>query len=214
MPAVVYPAEKSRALDALYVFAHGAGAPQSHPFMKAYAAGLAERGVTVVTFNFDYMEQRRGRPDRAPVLEATFRSAIADAWSKHGSKSTRLFIGGKSMGGRMSTHLGAALDEWPNVPKPSGIIVFGYPLKSGKQDRVSHLRRLTVPALIVQGTRDSFGGPDDVSAALKGSSARITVFRVETGDHSLAVLKASGKTPTESQSAILDAVVDWMKTYL
>ena len=214
MPAVVYLAEKSRALNALYVFAHGAGAPQSHPFMKAYAAGLAERGVTVVTFNFDYMEQRRGRPDRAPVLEATFRTAIAEAWSKHGGTSTRLFIGGKSMGGRMSTHLGAALNAWPDVPRPSGIVVFGYPLKSGKQDRVSHLRALTVPTLIVQGTRDSFGGPGEVTAALKGSAAPITVLPVDTGDHSLAVLKSSGKTPAESQSAILDAVVDWMKTYL
>ena len=214
MPAVVYPAEKSRDLGALYVFAHGAGAPQSHPFMKAYAAGLADRGVTVVTFNFDYMEQRRGRPDRAPVLEATFRAAVVEAWAAHGGRTRRVFIGGKSMGGRMATHLGAALSEWPDVPKPAGIIVFGYPLKSGKQDRVSHLRALTVPALIVQGTRDSFGGPNEVTAALKGSAAPITVLPVETGDHSLAVLKSSGKTPAEAQAAILDAVVGWMKAYL
>jgi predicted alpha/beta-hydrolase family hydrolase len=210
----VYPAEPSRAFGALFVFAHGAGAGEQHPFMRSFATGLAQRGVNVVTFNFDYMEKKRGAPDRAPVLEATFRQAIVDAVGRNETTVTHLFIGGKSMGGRMATHLGAAVDQWPDAPAPRGIVVFGYPLaaSSQKQDRVSHLLTLTVPTLIVQGTRDSFGGPDDIEKAIGGAKPRppIDVHSVPTGDHSFNVLKSAGKPQADVHSHIQDMVANWM----
>ena len=126
--AALYAPEGDRNLEALLVLAHGAGAGHFHPFMTGYAAGLAARGVTVVTFNFPYMEKRRKTPDRAPVLEDAFRRAVAGAVEHRHVKASKLFIGGKSMGGRIATHLGAQLDKWPNVPRPSGIVAFGYPL--------------------------------------------------------------------------------------
>ena len=168
--AALYPAEGDRPLDALFVFAHGAGAGHFHPFMTNYASALAARGITVVTFNFPYMEKRRKTPDRAPVLEDAFRRAIAGAVAHRHVKASKLFIGGKSMGGRIATHLGANLDAWPEAPKPSGVIAFGYPLAPPRSkrtgDRVTHLKLLTVPTLIVQGTRDPFGGPDEVKEAI------------------------------------------------
>ncbi len=88
--------------------------------MTSYASALAARGITVVTFNFPYMEKRRKTPDRAPVLEDAFRRAIAGAVEHRHVKASKLFIGGKSMGGRIATHLGANLDQWPEAPKPSG----------------------------------------------------------------------------------------------
>ena len=84
------------------MFAHGAGAGERHPFMVTMARGLAERGIDVVTFEFPYMREKRKVPDKAPVLEAAFRDAVNEA-----RKGQRLFIGGKSMGGRMATHLAA-----------------------------------------------------------------------------------------------------------
>lgn len=172
----------------LLVLAHGAGGGQAHPFMTRYARGLATRGLDVVTFDFPYLQAGRRTPDRAPVLEDAFRRAIAAAVTSEDMRGRRLFIGGKSMGGRMATHLAAAPDAWPaGVPPLSGVVVFGYPLNPPggpsrrSPDRVSHLQRITVPTLLVQGTRDSFGGPDLIQAAMPAAQ----VHAVVGGDHSL-----------------------------
>jgi uncharacterized protein len=200
--AMLYPSDAAAARQALFVFAHGAGAGQSHPFMVRYARGLAERGLDVVTFDFPYMQAGRKSPDRAPVLEACFRRVIAAAMAERHVHATELFIGGKSMGGRMATHLAAAPSG--DAPPVSGVVVFGYPLQppggsKRSPDRVSHLLAMRVPALIVQGTRDTFGGPSDITSAVveAAKAQRVTpppieVYSVEGGDHSLAI----GRKPT------------------
>ena len=214
--AALYPAEGERLLDALFVFAHGAGAGHFHPFMASYASALAARGITVVTFNFPYMEKRRRTPDRGPVLEDAFRRAIAGAVAHRHVKASKLFIGGKSMGGRIATHLGANLGQWPDAPKPSGVIAFGYPLAPPRSkrtgDRVTHLKMLTVPTLIVQGTRDPFGGPDEITEAIADAvpAPSIEIMTVEGGDHSFAVLKSSGRDQNQVHGEIQDAVADWI----
>ena len=224
--AALYPAEGERALDALFVFAHGAGAGHFHPFMASYASALAARGVTVVTFNFPYMEKGRKTPDRAPVLEEAFRRAIAGAVAHRHVKASKLFIGGKSMGGRIATHLAAgaaprdgaqdSAAQWPDAPKPSGVIAFGYPLAPPRSkrtgDRVTHLKMLTVPTLIVQGTRDPFGGPDEITEAIADAAPEppIDIMTVEGGDHSFAVLKSSGRDQNQVHAEIQDAVADWI----
>jgi predicted alpha/beta-hydrolase family hydrolase len=218
-------APEGPSLDALFVFAHGAGAGHQHPFMSSYAAALAARGITVVTFNFPYMEQRRKTPDRAPVLEDAFRRAISGAAAHRDVKASKLFIGGKSMGGRMATHLAYAATTAPRdgaqgdavAPKLAGVIALGYPLAPPRSrrtgDRVTHLKLLTVPTLIVQGTRDPFGGPDEVKEALADASPAppIEVVTVEGGDHSFAVLKSSGRDQQAVHAEIQDAVVSWIK---
>jgi predicted alpha/beta-hydrolase family hydrolase len=214
--AALYAPDAGASLDALVVFAHGAGAGHFHPFMTAYAAGLCERGITVVTFNFPYMEKRRKTPDRAPVLEDAFRRAIVGAVAHRHVRASKLFIGGKSMGGRIATHLAASLDKWPEAPPPAGAIALGYPLAPPRSartgDRVTHLRALTVPTLIVQGTRDPFGGPDEVQAALAGASPPppITVLPVAGGDHSFGVLKSSGRDQKQVHNDIQDAIAAWI----
>ena len=215
--AALYAPEGDRNLDALLVFAHGAGAGQGHAFMTGYASALAARGVTVVTFNFPYMEKRRKTPDRAPLLEDAFRRAVTAAVEQRHVRAKKLFIGGKSMGGRIATHLGAQLDRWPaDAPKPSGIIAFGYPLAPPRSkrtgDRVTHLKALTVPTLIVQGTRDPFGGPDEIAEAIADAKPAppIEIMPVEGGDHSFAVLKSSGREQPAVHAEIQDAVAAWM----
>ena len=126
------------------------------------------------------------------------------------SQPTSLFIGGKSMGGRMATHVAAAPDLWPHgAPALAGVVVFGYPLNppggpsKRSPDRVSHLARITVPMLIVQGTRDNFGGPTDIAQA----APHARVLEVPTGDHSFAVLKSRGGTQALDRDAdVMDAV--------
>jgi uncharacterized protein len=212
-----YPANSDLAMGALLVLAHGAGAGQHHPFMTGYASALAQRGITVVTFNFPYMDERRKTPDRAPALEEAFRRTVIEAVANPATAATHVFIGGKSMGGRIATHLASALETWHEAPRLSGVVAFGYPLTppggARKQDRVSHLLRLTVPTLIVQGTRDSFGGPDDVAAAIAGAAPAppIEILRVEGGDHSFAVLKSAGRTQADAHRDIQDRVAAWVR---
>jgi predicted alpha/beta-hydrolase family hydrolase len=218
LSAVSYPASTNVRVDALLVLAHGAGAGQASPFMTTYASQLAARGLDVVTFNFTYMDRRRKTPDRAPVLEETFRRAVAGAQARHAAR--RILIGGKSMGGRMATHLATQLDRWPEgVAVPSGVVVLGYPLAPpggrSKGDRVAHLRALTVPTLIVQGTRDPFGAPDEVREAVfgggKGAAPPIEILPVDGGDHSFGVLKSSGLDQDAVHAAILDTIAHWAR---
>jgi predicted alpha/beta-hydrolase family hydrolase len=185
----VYQAADAAARQVLLVLAHGAGGGQQHPFMVRYARGLASHGIDVVTFDFPYITGGRKTPDRAPVLEDAFRRAIVEAAAREEGRGRRLFIGGKSMGGRMATHLAAAPEQWPaDTPPLAGVVVFGYPLNPPggpsrrSPDRVSHLAKITVPVLIVQGTRDTFGNPD----AIRQAMPRAEVYDVNGGDHSLA----------------------------
>ena len=186
--------------------------------MAGYASGLATRGISVVTFNFPYMEKRRKTPDRAPVLEDAFRRAIAGAVAHRHVKASKLFIGGKSMGGRIATHLGANLEQWPEAPKPTGVIAFGYPLAPPRSkrtgDRVTHLKLLQIPTLIVQGTRDPFGGPDEITEAIADAVPQppIEIMTVDGGDHSFGVLKSSGRDQAQVHTEIQDRVVEWINS--
>jgi predicted alpha/beta-hydrolase family hydrolase len=200
--AIGYRAEGTA--DALLVLAHGAGAGQQHPFMTAVAKGFAARGVDVVTFDFPYMRAHRKVPDRAPVLEQAFADAVGAA--RQWSAAARLFIGGKSMGGRMATHLGAA-----HLEGLSGIVVFGYPLHPpGKPDqlRVAHLPSIAAPILIVQGERDTFGTPQELEPALASMAAPVSLHHVPKGDHSLSV---AGRPREAVLDEVLDVATEWIR---
>ena len=142
---------------ATLVLAHGAGAGQTHPFMVAFAEALAARGIDVVTFDFLYVAAGRRAPDRPPALEACWRAALALGAAEWSGRVP--FIGGKSMGGRIASHLAAAGDA------AAGLVCLGYPLHPPKQPdklRVAHLPQITMPTLILQGRRDEFGAPDEL----------------------------------------------------
>jgi len=217
--ATLYSSATATRHGVLFVFAHGAGAGQSHPFMTRYARGLAERGLDVVTFNFPYMEAGRRSPDRVPVLEDAFRRVVVAAVHHRHVDARRLLVGGKSMGGRIATHLAAAPDAWPaDAPSLDGVVVFGYPLNPPggsrrSQDRVSHLLKIAVPTMTIQGTRDTFGAPADIEKALaaQGGQPAITVHAVTGGDHSLSVPKSLGRTQAEVDDEVCNAVVDWIR---
>ena len=200
--AVGYRAEGTA--SELIVLAHGAGAGQQHPFMTSVAKGFAARAIDVVTFDFPYMRAGKKVPDRAPVLEEAFSAAIAAA--RQWSGASRFFIGGKSMGGRMATHLGAArLDDL------SGIVAFGYPLHPpGKPDqlRVAHLPSILAPVLIVQGERDTFGTPQELKPALDSMRTSVDLHIVRGGDHSLAV---SGRRREDVLDEVLDVATAGMR---
>jgi predicted alpha/beta-hydrolase family hydrolase len=195
----------------LLVFAHGAGAGQQHPFMTAMSSLLAARGIDVVTFDFDYMRERRKVPDKAPVLEACFGRVIDWATAQPEFSGHRLFIGGKSMGGRMATHLAAAgfVARGGAGPSLAGVMALGYPLHPpGKplQLRTAHLPAIRTPLLIVQGSRDTFGTPDELRPVIESMAAPVTLHVVAGGDHSFAV----SRSPRDAVlSAVADVISAW-----
>ena len=191
--AQAYPADG--APRALFVFAHGAGAGQHHPFMAGVSRALAARGIDVVTFDFPYKRLQKAAPDRPPVLEPSFREVVDAA--RRWSRATRLCIGGKSMGGRMATHLAAQ-----GLESLSGVVCFGYPLHPpGKPDqlRVAHLPSITTPVLIIQGERDAFGTPDELRPHLDAMTADVHLHVIARGDHSLSV---RGIKPADTHSEL------------
>lgn len=170
------------------LLAHGAGAPADSAFMDRLASALSAEGIATLRFEFPYMEKRRqdGRkspPDRQPVLLDHFRGAIATLLAEPEEEGSRLFIGGKSMGGRMASHMIAQADLQSEV---CGAICFGYPFHPpGKPERwrTSHFQDLQRPFQIIQGTRDPFGRKQEVEAQDLGSMENVYLSWLDGGDH-------------------------------
>ena len=212
LPATLYPAAPGTARDAVLVLAHGAGAGQHSTWMRRYADGLAAGGIDVVTFDFPYMAAGRKAPDRAPQLLDAFTAVLRDTVAHRHVRAARLAIGGKSMGGRMATMLAAEPARFPDGRPVAAVVAFGYPLKPPSYtggDRVSHLARLAAPLLVVQGTRDSFGGPDDIRAACT-AAPRVEVMAVDGGDHSLEVRRKDGRNQADVDQDVWARVTDWI----
>jgi predicted alpha/beta-hydrolase family hydrolase len=207
--AQAYGPEGDRGLPT-FVLAHGAGAGQFSPFIARVARGLADGGIQVITFDFPYMERGKRVPDRAPKLESAYRAMVGEVLARHSPGA--LFIGGKSLGGRIASHLAAAGDELAG--KLSGVICLGYPLHppgAPTRMRDTHLPRIRAPMLVVQGERDTFGSPDEIRAAIRAMDAPVQLFVVEGGDHSLSVAKSSSVTQEEVYRRVVDEIASWMR---
>jgi uncharacterized protein len=208
--ALAYRAIARPRLGATLVLAHGAGAGQTNGFMVRFASGLASRGLDVLTFNFLYMEAGRRVPDRAEKLEACYRAALAAARSHGPFGGNVVFIGGKSMGGRMASHLAAQQDA--AAEGIEGLIVLGYPLHPpGKPDqlRTAHLTHIRIPMLVIQGSRDPFGTPDELRPVLDRLAGPVALHVVENGDHSLAPPKRSPLSLDEVYNQVQDTIAHW-----
>jgi predicted alpha/beta-hydrolase family hydrolase len=208
---VVYPAEPARRVGATLVLAHGAGAGQASRFMVNFAEGLAARGVDVLTFNFLYIEQKRKVPDRPAMLEACYRAVIAAARAHAPFAAHKVFIGGKSMGGRIASQLAGASDA--TAAALSGLVLLGYPLHPpGKPEqlRVAHLPNIRVPVLVVQGERDPFGSPHELRPHFAKVAGAVQINVIERGDHSLAPAKGGARSMDQVHSEIQDVVAAWI----
>jgi predicted alpha/beta-hydrolase family hydrolase len=205
LSALYYPAGGTR-LHAGYVLAHGAGAGQTSTFIRDFASALALRGIDVFTFNFPYIEAKRRIPDRAAVLEACFEKAVGKL-RLLSSPEDRIFIGGKSLGGRVASLVAAREGSIAH-----GLVLLGYPLHPpGKPDqlRTEHLGRLKLPILIIQGTKDVFGKPDELKPWFRRPG--VTIYPVEGGDHSFKIRKgSSSQSQDEVYAEIQDKIRDWI----
>jgi predicted alpha/beta-hydrolase family hydrolase len=206
--ALVYPAEQPR-IGAALILGHGAGAGQHSSFMTDFAAALAGLGADIITFNFLYTEQKRKLPDRAPVLESCYRAVIERVRDHVDSARHGLFIGGKSMGGRIATQVAAADADVPLA----GLVLLGYPLHPpGRPDKLrdAHLPAVGRSTLFVQGSRDGFGTPDELQPVFARMIPTPTMYEVIGGDHSF---KLTGRDPMRQRAVyegIQHEIVRWM----
>jgi len=210
--ALLYSAPKKLRTGSTLILGHGAGANQLSGFMRLFANGLAERGLDIVTFNFLYMEQGRHVPDPKPKLEACYLSVIDTAGRHKKLKGNRIAIGGKSMGGRIASQVAAQPEGAQAV---GALVLLGYPLHPpGRPDKLrdSHLPEIKAPMLFIQGSRDTFGTPDELRAVFKKHHLDPTLHVVEGGDHSLKVPKSLGVPQDEIYAAAMDRIVSWLQT--
>lgn len=190
----------------LMVLGHGAGAGMRHHFMDGAAAALAAQGMATFRYQFPYMEKRTSRPDPQPLLLATVRSAVNAAHTIAGDLP--LFVGGKSMGGRM-TSLAASEERLPNV---KGLVFFGFPLHpvgAPAVGRADHLARVGTPMLFLQGTRDKLAELDLLKPVIERLGSQATLHIVEGGDHSFAVPKKSGRTMEDVLDELAQTIASW-----
>jgi len=205
--ALVYPAAGDA--HAALILGHGAGAGQLSAFMVEFARGLAAFGLDLVTFNFAYTEQRRRIPDRAPALEACYRSVIDAVRTGVPSARHGLFIGGKSMGGRIATQVAAGDPERPIA----GLVLLGYPLHPpGKptERRDKHLPAVGRPMLFVQGSRDAFGTPSELTPILDALVPRPLLHTIAGGDHSFKLPRKDSAAQAAVHGEVQGAIVGWI----
>ncbi len=192
----------------LLLFAPGAGAPSSSPWMQKWTRRLSALGV-VETFDYPYMSEGRKRPDPLPKLIAAHRDALARAREKHGN--TNVFLVGKSMGGRVGCHVSLEEDV-------AGLVCLGYPLCAmgdctKLRDQLLHALR--TPILFIQGTRDALCPLDILERVRAQMNARNFLHVVEGADHSLRVprrrLPEMPETQDQADQGILDAILRFVQ---
>jgi len=183
----------------VFVLAHGAGGNMHTPQLKAFADGLLAHDITTMRFNFAYAEASRKAPDRTPILEAVWRAAAAEA----GVDASKLIFAGRSMGGRIGSHLAAHGESC------DGLVFLAYPLHPpGKPEKLrdEHLYAIKQPMLFLQGDRDPFAQPE----LLESTLARIphaTLHTVAGGDHGH---KVSWRKPAEVVDELVRATLAWL----
>lgn len=184
------------------LLAHGAGLGQHHPWMLMMRTRLVAAGHLVMTFDYAYMEAGRKAPDRLPKL-LDVHEAVARSLS---DRAGEILLGGKSMGGRVGSHLVA-----DGRCDAVGLVYLGYPLVAmGKTEPrdTEHLMRIGVPQLFVSGTRDRMGprlAIESVASAVPNGS----VVFIKDGDHSLTPLKRSGRSIEDSLDSAVLSIQDW-----
>ena len=195
------------AARACFVFAHGAGAGMSHEFMERVSAGLADRGVATLRYQFPYMESGGRRPDVPAIAHATVRAAVDEAARR--CAGLALFAGGKSFGGRMTSQA-QAITPLPGV---RGLAFLGFPLHpAGKPSatRARHLGDVRIPLLFIQGTRDKLAEYELLEPVVKRLAPLASLHPVAEADHSFHVLARSGRKDGEVMDEVVNTLAAWI----
>jgi len=192
----------------LLILAHGAGAGMRHSFMEQLANELADVNIATLRYQFPYMERRTGRgaPDPPAVLTATVVAAVHAA--SEAAPNLPLLAGGKSLGGRMTSHAAAE----GRLEGVRGLVFFGFPLhppKAPGTKRADHLPKVPMHMLFLQGTRDELADLKLLRPICAKLGSRATLHIIESADHSFHVLKRSGTDDATVMKHLAETVASW-----
>src|SRR6266404_6591627 len=197
------------AARACFIFAHGAGAGMTHPFMEQVASGLCDRGIATLRYQFPYMEKAGKRPDPPAIAHAAVRAAVEEA--ARCCPGLALIAGGKSFGGRMTSQAQAMAP----LTGVRGLAFLGFPLHpAGKPSdaRARHLSDVDVRMLFVQGTRDKLAALQLLEPVVKRLGTSASLHLVQEADHSFHVLARSGRNDRDAMSEVVGTLSDWIGT--
>ena len=190
---------------ALIIFAHGAGADMTSDYLETLVALMNTQQLSVLRFNFPYMDKRkldgkRRPPDRMPVLVASYQSVLAAL-----DTNLPIFIAGKSMGGRVAATL-ATEQSLMKALNISGVICLGYPfpIKKPEKLRLEPLQDAQLPVLILQGQRDALGSELEINSYQISAHCQLHYFA--DGDHDLKPRVKSGYNLKQHQSTAIDKI--------
>jgi predicted alpha/beta-hydrolase family hydrolase len=189
----------------LLVLGHGAGASMTSDYMAFFARALASANRAVVRFNFPYMEAGRKSPGSQAVSEEAFADVVAHLRGE--LSPAKMFLGGKSYGGRIASHVVA------NGTQCDGIVFLGYPLHApGRPDRIraDHFKDVSCPMLFVEGTRDPFCPLETLATVRRKIETLTDLLVIDDGDHSLKVRKSSGRSTPEAWSEAVAGISEWL----
>lgn len=189
------------------VVAHGAGGDMETPFLEGFAAAVVAAGIGVLRFNFLYKEAGKKPPDSPAKLEAVWRGAFEISAKR--AEASSIFVGGKSMGGRIASQVVVA-----GVPA-AGLVFLGYPLHPpGRPERLrdAHLTGIDQPMLFLEGTRDPFATPGPLAATLKRLGKRAQLVEFEGADHSFRV-RGTKVDDADIGAALAPFVIDFIQRY-
>jgi uncharacterized protein len=190
----------SRAVKGVLLFP-GAGTDSNHASLVHLDKALAP--LPVRRADFPYRKAGKKAPDRPPVLLEAVRAEATDFASSLRTKTDKLVLGGRSMGGRMCS---MAVAGGADIAKPvpaAGLVLMSYPLHPpGRPDnlRVEHLPRIDVPCLFIQGTRDSFGTPAELEKWTATIAGAVTHVWLDGKGHDLK----------GADRSIAEAVAEWL----
>ena len=200
--SAVKTAPDSTPVRSLFIYAPGAGSNINDPFGAYLDQRLPEAGVSIVRFQFPYMEAAKRRPDSRASLEETWRQVIATFCNT----GISLVVGGRSMGGRIASQVVA------QGAKVDAVALFAYPLHAPAKSTVwrdQHLPGIGVPTLFCSGTRDAFATPGELAQAAS-MLPKPAVHLLEGADHGFATLKSSGRTREDIWSEAADRFLEWL----
>ena len=190
------------------IIAHGAGGPMYSPFITLFHKGMAEKGYLTVKFNFPYMEARRKVPDKREILESSYREVIDTV--KNGKYHPKLvFVGGKSMGGRIASQVAAGGEE------VDGLFFLGYPLhRPGQLDmlRDEHLYRIEKPMLFISGTKDQFAKKELLDQVVSKLGDKAKIEWIEGGDHSYNTRQGKD-VQSKIYSEAMETLDSWVRAH-
>ena len=191
----------------VFLLAHGAGGSLADPLLVETHRALASRGHGVVRFNFLYRERGAKLPDKAPLCEATFRHVLGWVEHRFAMHEGRVIIGGKSMGGRMASHLAAEGDT------VGGLLLLGYPLHPAKQPeklRDEHLPRIRVRTFFAQGTKDALCDLALMRPRVKKMGPHAKLYLIDGADHSLDLPKRAGRSRENVVTSVVTEASAWL----